>query len=148
MTRDFSNYYTGDSAFLNEGLCPKCGTREAASSHLDGCPRIIQTTGSDYRCAAREIAPGGLRGVMPVMGVRLFHGLTADGEIVEFVMTGRGFATAEAKARAIAPTLINATFATASFEVDGVQRSGERRIDLTPRETTVQALRFGRAMGY
>jgi hypothetical protein len=105
--------------------------------------------GTIFRSEARVIAAGAVRRVMSVMGVKLFYGLRRDGAIVEYVLTGTRFVSAEREARAECALLWEpGAFCGKTWEVYGVVREVAARHDLSPVETTVHAARWARALGF
>lgn len=113
-----------------------------------GPAAITAVSHSGYRAAQRVIEAGGLRGVMPVMGMRLFYGRRRDGQgVIEFSMTNRAFAAAEARARELCDLLWDGYLTGPSYEVYGVELAVTGRVDLSPAESLVHAVRWGHALG-
>ncbi|MDD4985916.1 MAG: hypothetical protein PHQ43_09015 [Dehalococcoidales bacterium] len=89
------------------------------------------------------------REIMATMGMKLFYGQLPDGNVVEFIRKGR---IAERDMKAIRDMGVKrlwwSTFTAKTWLIDNVEQRTTKEIDLSPKETTAEALRWGPAFGY
>jgi len=130
------------------------GTGYRGGDLTAGVWNLSQTSeGHLYPCKADEFSSSAHadianREVMSVMGFRVFYGQHPDGHVIEFIKKGRIGQKDMAKIRELNVTrLWTSTFVAKTWLIDGKERMTKYSVDLSPKETTREAMRWGRAMG-
>lgn len=88
------------------------------------------------------------REVFPIMSFRLFYGKHPDGNVVEFIKKGRILQGDMKRIRGVGVLwLWSSTFTAKTWLIDGQEKMTKYQVDLSPVETTREAMRWSKAIG-